>query len=83
MCINKLPGGRERTSVRSWAILSGAMILTPQNPNRCRANMAQVRQSRPDSGLDLPPNSLSCSLLAQKRNGGGPVCAAGPPCLAR
>ena len=41
---------------------------------RCRANMAHIRQSRPDSGLDLShfqfeclEHFFSCSLLARQR----------------
>ena len=40
---------------------------------RCRANMAHIRQSRPDSGLgfqvEVPKTVSMCSLLAQKRTG--------------
>ena len=40
--------------------------------HHCRANMAHVRQSRPDHGLGLslksPGNVFSCSLFARKRS---------------
>ena len=38
--------------------------------NRCRANMAHIRQSRPDSGIGFQVKSLFfpiCSLFARKR----------------
>ena len=38
------------TGRRVAALVVGA-IVQPLNPNRCRANMAQIRQSRPHSGL--------------------------------
>ena len=35
---------------------------------RCRANMAHIRQSRPDSGLGFQVNLLHCFLFARKRS---------------
>ena len=47
------------------AIISQAVAtrLGAEKPNRCRANMAHTRQSRPDSGLGFEVKALTFLLL--------------------
>jgi len=66
------PGGGERERERERGLGEGvevgeANVLALPPPDCCRANMAHIRQSSPDSGLDFQVNLLSCSLFARKQ----------------
>ena len=60
--------------LRCWSLLKGAQFSTCTRPfsDRCRVNMAHIRQSRPEYGLGLQINVLTTFSVCPCRYSGSP-----------